>query len=300
MAQECLLRALQALSPRKATLSRRRENIMTNVSAKLKNLLFTGLGFFAALGVLSLTRANPAQAQSPGVNVATLVAQISALQTQVAALQAKTAPLSLSGTTLTITGVNVQIVSGSGSTSDGTADVFGSPTGHGALTGLGNLILGYNASRSVSGAPDIHTGSHNLILGDQNNYSSFGGLVVGNVNTISAAYATVPGGQLNTASGFASSVSGGAGNVASGYLAAVAGGGDNTASGTGAVVGGGSANKANGDLSTVTGGQFNVTTTDAPYASVSGGHGVKEPNGDGWAAGGRYFSPDGPGIYEAH
>ncbi len=96
-------------------------------------------------------------------------------------------------TLLTIKGVNVQIVDGMHKTS--------------STSGLGNLILGYNAAGNNSG--DVRTGSHNLILGDQNNYESYGGIVAGYNNTISGAYASVSGGTGNTASGYTASVSGG-------------------------------------------------------------------------------------------
>ena len=193
---------------------------------KVKPLLTLAVGFLAALGVLSLTHTGPAQAQSPGVNLAALVAQVNTLKAQVATLQGratvletKTAPLSVSGTpgtfpaTLSITGVNVQVVSGSGSTNDG-----------GTLSGLGNLIIGYNALGNNRGAGDVRTGSHNLILGDFNSYSSFGGLVAGFDNAISGQYASISGGFFNTASGNTASVSGGFFNAASGDYASVSGG----------------------------------------------------------------------------
>ena len=113
---------------------------MTATFAKLKPLLYLVVGFFAALGVLSVTPGHPAQAStSPGVNLGALLTQFYALQATVAsqastiaALQAKTAPLNVSGTTLTIKGVNVAIVDGTGSTN--------------STSGLGNLTIGYNAT----------------------------------------------------------------------------------------------------------------------------------------------------------
>ena len=123
---------------------------------------------------------------------------------------AVTLPFTVSGTPrgkrnalVTLSGYNLHVVSGSGSTSDGTADAYGNPTGQGTLTGLGNVIIGYNdlQGQGSNGPRDFRTGSHNLVLGDQNNYTSFGGLVAGSYNTISAPYATVTGGSFNTASG---------------------------------------------------------------------------------------------------
>src|SRR5207248_3118942 len=131
------------------------------------------------------------------------------LTTHVTALQTLTAPLSLSGTDFIITGVNVHIVDGSGFTDDNVP-------GGGTLTGLGNLTIGYNGLRDDFSYPDVRTGSHNLILGDQNNYSSYGGSVAGVFNNILGPYAYVSGGSGNTASGIASTVSGGAFNTASG------------------------------------------------------------------------------------
>ena len=60
----------------------------TQVLTRGKNVLFAALGFFAAVGVLSVTHLGPAQAQGPGVNLAVLVARLNADDTKIAALQA--------------------------------------------------------------------------------------------------------------------------------------------------------------------------------------------------------------------
>jgi len=109
-------------------------------------------------------------------------------------------PFTVNGTTVKLSGYNMQIVNGTGSTN--------------STSGLGNLLIGYNALRSQHGI-DARTGSHNLILGDFNNYTSYGRLVAGYENTISGAYAVVSGGGDNTASGQYSSVSGGNNNTQS-------------------------------------------------------------------------------------
>lgn len=97
--------------------------------------------------------------------------------------------------TVLFSGVNVQIVNGTGSTG-------------GRVNGNGNLIVGYNQTRD--GSDEIErTGSHNIIVGDGHDYTSYGGLVAGLSNTISGAYSTVTGGLRNTASGDYSAVSGG-------------------------------------------------------------------------------------------
>jgi hypothetical protein len=72
--------------------------------------------------------------------------------------------------------------------------------------GRGNLIVGYNEERG--GGQDIRTGSHKVVLGRQNSFSSFEGLVVGTFNEISGVFASVYGGLSNTASGDTASVSG--------------------------------------------------------------------------------------------
>jgi hypothetical protein len=144
------------------------------------------------------------------------------------------------GATLRVSGINVQIVSGSGATD-------------GATNGRGNLVVGYNASN----APHDRSGSHNLVVGDEHSYSSYGGLVAGLNNTSSGPYTSICGGDTNTASGFAASVTGGAVNVASGPESSVSGGEFNTASGINASVCGGWANLASGDQSAVSGGFVN-------------------------------------------
>src|SRR5262245_5245419 len=99
-----------------------------------------------------------------------------------------------------ITGANLRIVNGLGSTE--------------TTNGLGNLIVGYNESTPIR--PDSRSGSHNVVVGEGNNFSSFGGLVVGLGNEISGTFASVTGGTVNTASGGGSSVSGGLQRIAPG------------------------------------------------------------------------------------
>ncbi|MFO0891205.1 MAG: hypothetical protein U0790_18935 [Isosphaeraceae bacterium] len=165
---------------------------------------------------------------------------LSGLNARLNAVEAKTAPLSVNGTTLSISGVNVQIVDGTGSTQSD--------------SGLGNLTVGYNRARGDG--TNARTGSHNLILGDLNNYSSYGGLVVGSFNAVTDAYCSVSGGVGNTASVFGSSVSGGVGNTASGAESTVSGGYRNTAVGFTSSVSGGSFRAAPGDYNWAAGELF--------------------------------------------
>jgi hypothetical protein len=112
--------------------------------------------------------------------------------------------------TIQFSGVNVQIVNGEGKTE--------------SLNGEGNLVIGYDESTGRT-----QTGSHNLILGEQQAFSSFGGLLAGYGNTVSGREATVSGGALNTASGFYTSITGGMHNIARVEAASVQGGSTNLA-----------------------------------------------------------------------
>jgi hypothetical protein len=112
--------------------------------------------------------------------------------------------------TVVFSAVNLQIVSGSGLTD-------------GPVNGEGNLVVGYAEN------PSAHprTGSHNLIVGSDNGYTSYGSIIGGYSNQATGRYATVVGnkntasgfwsfaaGQQNKAKGRSSSVSGGEGNEA--------------------------------------------------------------------------------------
>ena len=111
---------------------------------------------------------------------------------------------------ITFSGVNLHLVNGTGRT-------------EGEDNGLGNLVVGYNESRT-EGHVSKHTGSHNVIIGSKHSYSSYGGLAAGSTNTISGKYSSVCGGQWNTASGDYSTVSGGHLNSAKGKYSTVQGG----------------------------------------------------------------------------
>lgn len=147
-------------------------------------------------------------------DISTLTNQLTALQTTVSALQNQVASLQkqlndadsalalapfvlvdrnpqdgVPGPHITFKGANIHVVSGSGATDD-----------HGASTGLGNLIIGYDEPPPALGGTDRH-GSHNLVIGRYHRftYDAFGGFVAGEANTISAPEASVLGGESNTA-----------------------------------------------------------------------------------------------------
>lgn len=199
--------------------------------------------------------------------IATLQAKVISQQSQITALLASVASqaaaiVALEGktrdmtrlvdantgiNTVRFTGVNLQVVDGSG--------VTAVAVGSRPLNGAGNVIVGYN-HRKGSPAIDTRTGSHNLIVGDLNNYSNEGGLIAGIFNTISGQYASVLGGNVNTASGVACAVSGGRFNTASFEYSSVTGGVGNSASSFGATVSGGFERNATGFYDWVAGGLF--------------------------------------------
>lgn len=191
----------------------------------------------------------------------TSASQVNALEARIATLEANITNLMalLNGVTreqdtIRFSGVNVQVVSGSGET-------------EGEVNGLGNLIVGYNEERLLG---NDRTGSHNLIVGKRHNYSSYGGIVVGNSNAISGDYASVTAGAGNEASGSYSGVSGGASNEASGSYSSVSAGNINTASGVDSSVSGGFFNTASGNRSNVSGGSENTASGEG--SSISGGY----------------------------
>jgi hypothetical protein len=98
--------------------------------------------------------------------------------------------------TIQISGANVQILDGEGSTE--------------ATNGAGNLIIGYDENPSA----EPQTGSHNLVLGPEQRYTSYGAII---------------GGRNNKALGPEDFVVG-VGNVARNEGASVSGGFENTAS----------------------------------------------------------------------
>jgi hypothetical protein len=205
----------------------------------------------------------------------TLQGQNTTLTNELSALNGTLAGVTRTGTTLRFSGMNLQVESGAGSTT-------------GPLNGLGNLIIGYDELARAQ------TGSHNLILGRGQSFTSYGGILAGTNNTISAPGASVTGGDHNTSSGSDTSVSGGFTNTASGIDASVAGGQNNVAGDTvSSVLGGcdnlagpgaaltancsagveailgGTSNRASGDSPTVSGGENNDAT--GFNASILGG-----------------------------
>jgi hypothetical protein len=139
----------------------------------------------------------------------------------------------------------------------------------GTTNRYGNLIIGYNKNEVST-----RTGSHNLILGDLHEYTSYGGIVSGVENTLAGSNATILGGGQNHAN-FTSAVILGAdrgnadGNVvliggqrnygsADAHFSAVIGGIENQVTGPSSVVVAGTLNIASGGNSLVCGGSENT------------------------------------------
>jgi hypothetical protein len=303
------------------------DSINDGSRAERKSSLWRACGLMifcsvVSVGVLASLTPVSAFADPGGVpaEIAALQKQVAALQTQVSAQQAQITSLQnqltaakpvlalapfvsvdpnpengVIGPNITFKGANIHIVSGSGATADFTSS-------EGGLTGLGNLIIGYDEKPEEvplfgNGSPlkpGDRGGSHNLVIGRFHRFTqnAFGGLVAGDFNTISGPEDVVSGGQLNFASGFATSVSGGFDNFAIGYCASVSGGVANLSNGWASSVLGGFGNTADGDLfpppeftnpngplsagSTVVGGERN--TAIGPRSVVLGGQNVTNNN----------------------
>lgn len=185
--------------------------------------------------------------------------------------------------TVRFTGVNLQVVNGINATE--------------SINGAGNVIIGYDEpnttintevcsrATAVNGALITDTagclaaggvfssqhksGSHNLVMGSQNNYSSAAGIIAGRGNFINQLFASNLGGTANVASGRFSVIVAGSENRTSEAGAAILGGASNTSSGRNSTVSGGSSNVASSVGASVSGGAFG--TASAPQSSVHGG-----------------------------
>ncbi len=189
--------------------------------------------------------------------------------------------------TIRFTSVNVQVVNGLGVTNGEPGDPFEDPR----TNGVGNLIVGYQELRGPSEAPEgtHRSGSHNLVLGNLNNYTGIGGLIAGLHNTIAGQYCSVTGGVGNTAGGFETSITGGSNNTSMDNGTTVSGGYGNVAAGFNSSIHGGESNKATGDAASVSGGSHN--TASGHWSTVVGGGSPEE--GEGNQASGLYSTVTG-------
>jgi hypothetical protein len=227
----------------------------------------TSIFIWLLTGLLSTGPVWAAEGEDTGVahRVAQLERLVSDLQRQVRTLQADLNNLdptgvltkfSRNGNDVYLDSANLHIRNGLGAT-----DML-NPGG----VGLGNVIIGYNELR---GSGDDRSGSHMLVLGKQNNYTSFGGIIAGVRHSTSGEFASVTGGQRNWATGRHASVSGGVANIASGESASVSGGSLNRAIGDESSISGGNENRTFGGSSWIGGGETNFAR--GGWSTVIGG-----------------------------
>ncbi len=196
------------------------------------------------------------------------------LETRLSALEVVLAGVTQSANVITFAGKDV-IVSG------GDLQVHKGTGNSGTPNTTGNLIVGFNAARA-SGSDK--SGSHNIIVGDNHNYTSTDGIVSGYQNSISGGASIIAGRE----------------NIASGTYSAILGGKTDTISTTGLYAGivSGEGNMADQDYSSIIGGKLNTTLTNwtvvtggylnsagAAYSTISGGKGnsiTSTSTGFGW------------------
>lgn len=178
-----------------------------------------------------------------GPTIEDLQARIVALEALLAGLS-RVADPTTGAITLRITGMNVQVVNGLGETH--------------SQNGAGNIILGYNeddVGNDERYDPWIRTGSHNLIVGRNNEYTSTGGIANGYGNRLYSRDSAIFGGQNNSTYG---------------RYAFIAGGGNNVITGDGAGIFGGGNNLANGQSSSILGGDGLYTPNEQIYEVAIG------------------------------
>src|SRR5215471_8646740 len=194
---------MEALQKRLEALEQQTEQLKHHTQAVERRLrwwrrMAYGLGVLGVLA-LPLTSVRAQEGQSATTELQSATKELRRLALRVEDLEYKLVHITSGPSDVTITGANLRILNGLGATD--------------TINGVGNIIVGYNEERSpecpVFPCINERTGSHNVIVGRGQNFTSFGGLVVAQFNTISGQWASVSGGFGNTASGSVASVSGG-------------------------------------------------------------------------------------------
>ncbi len=222
----------------------------------------------SSVSLITFTPGTTISAGQVNQNFQNVAAAIDAINAKLQYVTVESNPIDgMMGPHFIITGANVHIRSGSGWTDDNSSGFGCNTPGQPACYGLGNLVVGYNPVGHPDG--DIRTGSHNIVVGDHQNFLGYGGLIAGWQNQIESHFASVTGGAHNRASESASVVSGGDSNHASGWRSVVSGGKQNLASGSTSAVSGGYQNEASGNVAWVGGGYSNDAV--GQFSSVSGG-----------------------------
>jgi len=263
---------------------------------RLLRVLLTLVTFVLAQPVMA--QDNPPPSGGP---IDDLQEQLDELAARVLTLESLLAGISRVGDDIFIDGANLHVRNGGGITN--------------GANGFGNIIIGYNELRSD--ATDDRSGSHMLVLGSGNNFTSFGGIVSGELNSTEAPFSSIIGGDGNSTfseidftGGLTKNMAiiGGSRNIAVGTGGVAVGGflNDVTSGGPGAVlsggrlnsvqfgntfIGGGQSNTALRNSSAILGGRNN--TTGGSYSSISGG---RDNTANGFASsisGGRNNTTDG-------
>ena len=149
---------------------------------------------------------------------------------------------------------------------DGSGDTIG-PT-----NGRGNLIIGYNED---DGEPLLRGGSHNLVVGWLHQYTSYGGIVSGQGNSLFDQFGAILGGHANTIEedgGRFSALAGGFGNIARSPSSAIVAGTFNSTRGPNSAIMGGRRNEVLGDTSrsVIVGGEDNTVQFGSNNVVVGG------------------------------
>lgn len=243
-------------------------------------VFLTGLALLGGLGLAHPGLANPGGTPALDQRLAALEIRVTALealsQQQAQTIAAQATVISKfkvadgpygPKTEITLSGVNLHIVNGNGPvpglTGSVDTDYFNGVYAH-SCNGLGNLVLGYNSPRPFE--YNDRSGSHNLVIGDLQSYSSYDGIVAGYHNGLDSPYASGVGGAYNWSRDLCSSVSGGLGNYAFANFSSLSGGAQNTASAPWASISGGQGNVASGWWSAISGGQNNAAGSDHAWA----------------------------------
>ena len=267
--------------------------IGTNGASILTNSADVGVNTSNIASNTADISANTSEIAAQATAVAAAEDAVASVEADVASLEADVVPdlgdylsVDVFADEVVFSGANVLIQSGSGYTCDNTTDDYGGD-GSGSLTGLGNLIVGYNEG---SYAAEDRAGSHNLVLGTYHQYTAYSSLVTGENNDVHAPYAATIGGTSNRIYADNSVISGGYSN----YTGSDATYGGAFGSYYGEVAGymsslhGGNTNRVEGFASTVTGGRNNYVTADGSSASISGGFENTVGGGHGSISGGSY------------
>jgi hypothetical protein len=213
-----------------------------------RNYKLTSLGAEGKQGKSGPEGKTGAEGKSPTASLST---------TELATLQMILPHLTFVGTgvagkpTVEFTGVNVQLVNGAGKTA--------------SRNGEGNLVIGYDEN------PGEQIGSHDLMLGVGQTFTSFGEIIAGVNNTVTGGFSSVVGGASNLVSGEGSAVGGGVENKVTGGLSSVSGGAENQVAGETSSISGGIKNTVLSDAGggSITGGKFNVVNGIA--STIAGG-----------------------------